>query len=125
MLTPIARYRLTRGILTFYWLSLFVITHIPIPQRLMPPVRDKVLHLGAYFILCLLLCIHEAQMRLLTVRHYGLIILTLGLYGFIDEVLQIPVNRDANWLDWTADMGGILLGILVFYLFYKRTATPP
>jgi len=119
MMSPIRtkRYRLTRWILIAYWGSLFIATHIPAKHMPAVKIYDKFAHTVAYFILAILLCLHESQKHILAARQYTIIFITLVLYGFIDEVLQIPVNRRAEWGDWTADILGILLAIVVYWTY--------
>ena len=38
-------------------------------------------------------------------------IIAIALYGAADELLQIPVGRQAEFADWIADMAGAATGI--------------
>ena len=43
----------------------------------------------------------------------GLIFVVLGCYGIVDELLQIPVGRTCEVNDWFADLGGIVVGLIL------------
>jgi VanZ family protein len=38
------------------------------------------------------------------------------VYAGVDELLQIPVGRTADWLDFFADIAGITMGLSVYVL---------
>ena len=101
---------LRRGALIALWITLVMLTHIPVPQSA-PQIRnlDKLIHLIAYFPLGLLL----PTCRVRGCQRGWLCLLVIALYGIIDELLQIPVGRTASVFDWLADMVGATLGFLI------------
>ncbi len=110
--------------LGIYWGSLFVATHMPLPEDILA-VRgsDKVAHFGAYaglgFLLgwWLLLRVRSAGRRVL----FTAFLILLG-WAVVDELLQIPVNRSADILDCLADWAGAACGLLVLWVWQGRVA---
>jgi len=96
-----------------YWLTMFLATHLPV-QRVMEqlPASDKHLHLGAYAVLGFALPWWSwgTQHKPSWWRPWLLFVLILA-YAGIDELLQIPVGRSAEWGDWFADAAGGAIGI--------------
>lgn len=97
-----------------YWLTIFVLTHIPV-QKLPPSdVNDKLAHFVAYAGLASLLYL-TMWTRWPAFRYPWLYTIAIALvYGAIDEVLQIPVNRVADVNDWLADAAGAILAASVW-----------
>ena len=101
--------------LGIYWLLLFVGTHLP-PNRLMEKIHqsDKLLHCGAFAGLAFLMCWAVPTIRTQMYRNT----LTGGaicvIYAAIDELLQIPVGRTADWNDFFADCLGVCIGMAVY-----------
>jgi VanZ family protein len=119
MLNPPNRSKLTtlsKFALALFWLALFAATHVPPTLSFLPPQgSDKVAHFAAYAMLALLLATTwQLAGGVLTSRHLGLAWLAAALYGALDEVTQIPVGRDCNIWDWTADALGAATGLLLF-----------
>lgn len=92
-----------------YVALMFAATHMPasnIPSTL--PGTDKHWHFLGYFGLGVLLSLW----RQLKSSNWPLIsIVAIALYGAADELLQIPVGRQAEFADWIADMAGAATGI--------------
>lgn len=98
-----------------YWTLLFISTHMP-AQGIMQRVRanDKVLHVLAFSGLAFLIAwaIPTNKNRL---SQNVVIAAAVGvIYGGIDELLQIPVGRTADWYDFAADCFGILVGLIAY-----------
>ncbi len=119
--TPIFRYRyLIRIVLIVFWIALFTSTHVPLPEKLIPPgLSDKSLHLVTYLILAYLLAFATSTKRPLGLKLYLLLVVVIAAYGAIDELLQIPVNRHADVFDWVADILGGTVGFVLFALTQK------
>ena len=84
---------------------------------------DKLLHVGAYAVLGLLLYRAFATMdkRTSTVRLVILSILLTALYGASDEIHQYFVpSRSAEFLDFAADAIGGILGAMVAVVIFKN-----
>lgn len=53
----------------------------------------------------------------------SIIAISIGIvYGLLTEVLQyyVFVGRNGNYLDFMADVIGAIIGILAFYLYYRK-----
>jgi VanZ family protein len=107
-----------------YWLALFVGTHIPrVPRALQMPGADKWQHTLAYAGLAFLLAARRSFGKPLTWTRVLAVAGIVIAYGAVDELTQIPVGRDAEFMDWLADSLGTLLGVGVFALgqvFFRR-----
>lgn len=98
-------------------LAMFVGTHLP--SRFTPGITysDKVIHAMAFMSLTLcLLTSWELSAGILQPQHYFAVWLFCTLYGAFDEITQIPVGRSCDGLDWLADIGGILVGLILYRL---------
>lgn len=110
-----------RAGIAVYWLAMFLATHLPVApvvERL--PTTDKHLHFGAYFGLGFILPWWSGAP---VTRHIATRLwLLLLTYAAIDELLQIPVGRSAEWGDWLADAAGGLVGIALATVVLRRMA---
>ena len=102
----------------FYWVALYVGTHIPNPKVLDAlHVSDKVLHFSAYFGLYLVLAIRNriSHGAWPTVRQTVILAAITSLYSAFDEITQgIPIiNRHPDVMDAVADCTGVLTAIFV------------
>ena len=98
-----------------YWVLLFIGTHLP-PNELLSQLRmnDKVIHGCAFAGLAFLLA--WAIPTDMSKLHQNTCIAALisVIYAGLDEVLQIPVGRTADWKDFTADCVGVCIGLAVY-----------
>lgn len=114
------RHRIMPIVATVYWLTLAVVTHIPIPDWVRKTgFSDKTMHYLAYFILTCLLWsaispYKKADWRRLRVWR---VILTVVIYGALDETLQGYLGRSADVQDFFADVLGALAGFAVLSFF--------
>jgi len=109
--------------LAIYWPTLFVFAHIPIPEEVQRAgISDKALHFLAYAILVFLLWIALHPERKVRWRKATVwwVLLTVGAYGIIDELLQDYVGRSCEMADLAADLAGAFTGcvILTFFTFW-------
>ena len=98
------------GVTLAYWLTIFVLTHIP--QQRVPKIGggDKLAHLGAYLVLSYLIYI-SGWIQNPARRNWAIIVLAICIvYGAVDELTQPLVNRFADWLDWYFNVLGSLIG---------------
>lgn len=114
-------------LLAGYWLTIFVLTHIPAQQLPHSDVNDKVAHFGAYALLATLLYL-TIWSRWPGFGFAWLWTITVALlYGAVDEILQIPVNRVADVNDWLADAAGAIAAATVLagirWLTWRRAIT--
>jgi hypothetical protein len=96
---------------------LLVLSHIPIPGVVYKAqVSDKALHFVAYVILVFLLWFAlrpDSKVNWRSAAVWGIILL-LGCYSGIDEVLQGYVGRNCDIRDFSANMAGVLAGLALF-----------
>ncbi len=98
-------------------LAMFVGTHVPSSFSPVVPYSDKVIHALAFLSLTLSLLISwELSAGVLRPQHYFIVWLSCTLYGAFDELTQIPVGRNGDGLDWLADIGGSLAGLVLYRL---------
>ena len=112
-----------------YWAVLFTLTHLP-PNRLPHgPASDKLEHFGAYLVLSLMLGAALWQASLAKRRLVPVVVfVAAALYGAFDEFTQIPVGRDAEFIDWCADISGAAVASAMLFVahavFARRGRTP-
>ena len=94
-----------------YWITIFIVTHIPLPPPQGPTISDKTIHGIAYLLLGSLLFISGCFLSTRRWTIAGWVIGICLVYGAIDEVLQGFVNRSPELGDWLADASGALLGV--------------
>jgi VanZ family protein len=97
-----------------YWLAMFCATHVPRVEVVKQiPATDKELHFSGYFVLGLLLPFWRLPVPPMTVQRMLRVWCVVALYGAIDELLQVPVGRSCEVLDWCADAIGAAGGVIV------------
>lgn len=118
-----------------YWLTLFVLTHLP-PEWLWFPIPnanaileqggDKPVHLIAYAGLAFLFVAWLTLRSGREARHYLIAAIVVAAYAILDEVLQIPVRRTADIWDCCADWTGTGIGLAVHAILSNiiRTKQP-
>lgn len=99
-----------------YWLALFIGTHISRPPELLLSLSpsDKLLHFSAYAGLAFLLALNWWLRRPFGWRQLLGAWALLAAFGIFDEVTQIPVGRNCDFFDWTADVAGSASGLAIF-----------
>ncbi len=107
--------------LLFYWPTLFVLAHIPIPSMVRKAgVSDKSLHFMAYLVLVFLLWFAISPDRKVTWRRAAAwwVLLVIVCYGVIDELLQgVVPGRSCDAMDFVADLVGALTGLILLAFF--------
>ena len=85
----------------------------------LPAGADKLVHLGLYLILGLLLAWGKTRTGF---AGPAILLLIMGAgYGALDEWHQSFVpGRDASVGDWVADSAGVMLGLVLFSIFSSR-----
>jgi VanZ family protein len=112
--------KVTLILLVFYWPTLFIIAHIPIPQFVrQAQVSDKSLHFFAYLVLVFLLWFTISPDKKVSWRRSApwWVLLVGIVYGAADEVLQGYVGRSCDIMDFAADLASVLTGLILFSLF--------
>jgi VanZ family protein len=109
---------LSQVALACYCVALFVATHVsPTTVFLQAEENnfDKVFHFVAYAVLAgLLATVWQLNAGVLTLGHLRWVWIVTIVLGALDEITQIPVNRDCNIWDWSADALGAIVGLLIF-----------
>ena len=111
------RQKITIVSLSFYWVLLFVSSHIPIPKLVYQAnVSDKLLHFLAYMNLFFLLWFSVNPDGKASWRSWSIWLIITGAFilGGIDELTQPYVGRTCDILDFVADAEGILGGLIIF-----------
>jgi VanZ family protein len=115
------RQKVTLILLAFYWPTLFILAHIPIPKFVrQAQVSDKNFHFFAYLILVFLLWFTISPDKKVNWRKAAtwLVLLVMIGYGAADEWLQRYVaGRSCDIKDFAADLVGVITG-LIFISFF-------
>jgi hypothetical protein len=111
------RKKLTIVSLVFYWPTLFILAHMPIPDVVRDAgVSDKTLHFLAYLILVFLFWSAVAPSDKVNWRRattWWVLFVTV-LYGAIDELLQnYGVGRSCDIRDFLVDVAAVLTGLVL------------
>lgn len=108
------------ALLSAYWLSMFLGTHIARVPVSMAEQGDKLLHLGGYGGLAVLLLAWRISRGPASFRTVALIWLLIAGYGAFDEITQPLVGRNCDFADWIADLIGTALGLAVTWPVASR-----
>ena len=113
-------------ILLLYWPLIFILTHIPLRRELLQQLQasDKTLHFLVYFILSFLLyfAAESAGKLSLKSRKFWLLFSTLLFYAAADEWLQGIVGRSCDFLDFVANLTGVVSAFVLLSFFSFRPA---
>jgi VanZ family protein len=111
-------------LLASFVLVLLTATHLPPNSMLLLPEEhniDKLYHFTAYSILAgLIATAWQLSTGVLTGRHLRWVWCAVAIFGALDELTQIAVNRDCSFWDWAADAIGAAFGLLVFLWLRRR-----
>ncbi len=114
------RQKVTIILLVFYWISYFILAHIPVPLLVRRAgVSDKGLHFLAYLILVFLLWFAVSGDKKVNWRRAGVwwVFFVATGYGIVDELLQGCVGRNCDVRDMVANLAGTLAGLILFSVF--------
>lgn len=105
-------------VLAFYWPTLFILTHIPVPRVVQEAdVSDKSLHFLVYLVLTFLLWFSvsgDRKVKWLRAAPW-LVLFVIVVYGILDEWLQGYVaGRSCDIRDFFSDIAGALAGLCIF-----------
>ena len=107
-------------VLWVYWVGIFIISHIPKPH--VPTgwhVSGGLRHLGAYFVLTLLLFVNAGYFgrRRPGLKKQWLLIGVIGAYAALDEFLQLFIKgRSGSPIDWAVDITACLVCVGMLWL---------
>jgi VanZ family protein len=111
-----------------YFLLLFVVAGLLLfaPLPITPTYAGRTLenagHTPLFFLVTLgVLLMMRDHPRFPGVRLYALAGMIGAGAGFLSEVIQKPLARDASWEDVAADAVGALLALAVYAMFERRT----
>lgn len=114
------RQKITIISLVFYWLSFFILAHIPVPGLVSKAgVSDKGLHFLAYLVLVFLLWFAVSPDQKVVWRKavvWWVFIVITG-YGVVDELLQGFTGRNCDVMDIVANIAGTFTGLILFSVF--------
>lgn len=86
---------------------------------------DKLIHLGSFTVLSLLMIIGFAKQYRNAGYHFNIYYVSIALllfYAALLEVLQLYVpGRTFEWWDIVSNISGVFLGRLIFFVIYKTT----
>ncbi len=108
------------ALLSAYWLSMFLGTHMDRVPKSLAEQSDKVLHLGGYCGLAVLLLVWRISRGPASFRTVALIWLLIASYGALDEITQPLSGRQCEFADWIADLIGAALGLAVTWPLASR-----
>ncbi len=106
--------------LVFYWPGIFIVTHVPIPLLARRSgMSDKTMHFLAYFVLIFFWWfaispykkVHWAKAKV------WVSLAIMVWYGAFDEWLQGRMGRNADVMDFFADLAGTVAGLLILTVF--------
>jgi VanZ family protein len=101
--------RIVTACIAVYWLVLMTATHVPrTPDFVSRGWNDKWLHAAAYAVLATGVFL-RVRLTGADSRAFWFAIGLLGLAGAADELTQPFVGRNCDFIDWAADMTGVLL----------------
>lgn len=109
-----------------YGIALFVSTHLPprVAKALTADLSiwDKLAHFVAYAGLATLVALSWSTLRAIHRRELLAAAIALAVLGALDEwTQQLPgVNRHADVMDWVADILGVLCGLTLALVIYRR-----
>jgi len=120
------RQKLTILALLFYWPTIFILAHIPIPYLVRKAgVSDKSLHYLAYLILLFLLWFAVSPDKKVSWRRavaWWAFFMVAG-YGALDEWLQGYITeRSTSIADFWANLAGVVTGLILFSFFTFSSA---
>ena len=112
-----------------YLIALFVLagTLLFMPLPVAPTYASRTIenagHTPLFFLLTMgLLLVFRDDPRFPGAKLFALAGLVGGSAGFLSELIQKPLSRDASWEDVAADVVGVICGLAVYALFERRSA---
>lgn len=92
--------------------AITVLSLIPLPELPEFPGSDKTHHLVAYGVLMLPVALRQP-------KHWLLIACFFIAWSGAIELIQPYVNRYGEWMDLAANVGGLLLGVVIGFATNK------
>lgn len=119
------RFRLTASVTAIYWTALAITTHAPLKldqiAPALPPWYDKIYHVGAFWILGVLLSATfdayagwKSGRASPQWRGQAITIAVAVVYATLDELTQPLTGRFCDIWDWVADVIGAIAGVVMY-----------
>lgn len=113
--------------LTIIWTIIIVYvcslpsSDIPKTKLFIIPHFDKIFHFGVYFVLAIFMLL-EIRNNKPNARKYWIVGIFTFILGFLIELEQhyIISGRSGNYADLIADTLGLILGMILFWIFEKK-----
>ena len=113
------------AITKLYWRNLSILIMLAITTVSLSPLdnlpeapgSDKIHHFIAYVALAFPTALRKP-------RHWPMIILGFALYSGLIELIQPLVNRYGEWMDFLANVCGLLIGIALAFFINKLMKQP-
>ena len=125
---PERRHALLATCLTV-WTAAIIATHIPPGRVPHMGVSDKLLHVLGYFVLASVFWMTLKGYRVNRLMRITCVLMGMLAYAAFDELTQPIFNRDANILDWLADVIGTVISVIgletVLFIIQKWRASSP
>ena len=97
--------------------TMFVGTHVPGEISVEIAQHDKMVHFWSYMTLAFAAATAwDLSAGKLQGYQYFVLWLACAAYGVADELLQIPVGRSCDLMDWIFDIAGAAAGLVLFKL---------
>jgi hypothetical protein len=104
--------------LMLYWMAIFVLTHIPMVPSwvLISGMSDKTMHTVAYFVLTFLFWTALSAGTKVSWGRYRVwvTIVFIAVYAVCDELIQKLVHRHPDIMDFSADMLGCIMSLIIW-----------
>lgn len=114
--------RLLYLVLLFVLAGLLLFVPMPITPTYFARTIENAGHTPLFFLLTLgLLFVLRTDPRFTGARLYAAAGMVGAGTGFLSEVIQRPLARDASWEDVVADALGVVLALAVYALFERRS----
>jgi len=98
---------------------------LPVPPTYAGRTIENAGHMPVFFLVTIgLLVVLRHDFKLDGARLYAVAFLIGTALGFITEVIQQPLARDASWEDVFSDMLGAACAVSVYLLFHRRAKLP-
>jgi VanZ family protein len=118
-------HRLLLLVALFVVVATLLFMRLPVPPTYAGRTIENAGHLPVFFLVTVgLLIVLRSDFHFEGARLYALAGLIGAGLGFLSEVIQQPLARDASWEDVFSDTVGAMCGLAVYALFDRRSRIP-
>jgi hypothetical protein len=115
-------HRLLILVALFVVVATLLFMRLPVPPTYAGRTIENAGHLPVFFLVTLgLLIVLRSDFKIEGARLYSLAGLIGGGLGFLSEVIQEPLARDASWEDVFSDAVGVVCALAMYALFDRRS----